>query len=99
MVKGRGPLFGIEIDGERKNFLNRADAEQIQAAVVAQGGKAVIFEHSEAEIISREAPAAEGLFFDLGDALLYRRPLVGGAGGLVNAHFAATSTTTRLRCF
>jgi hypothetical protein len=46
-----GPLFGVEIDGERKNlFGSLASAEELATAVVAQGGKAVIFEHSEAEI-------------------------------------------------
>jgi hypothetical protein len=66
MAKGIGPLFGVEIDGERKNlFGSLATAKELQAAVVAQGGKAVIFEHSDAEIKARDAEAAEDWFFDL----------------------------------
>jgi hypothetical protein len=66
MVKGIGPLFGVEIDGERKNlFGSLASAKELQAAVVAQGGKAVIFAHSDAEIKGRDAAAAEDWFFDL----------------------------------
>jgi len=66
-AKGRGPLFGVEVDGERKNlFGNFASAKALETAVVAQGGKAVIFQHSDAEIKARDAAAAEEQFFDLG---------------------------------
>ena len=50
IARAKGPLFDVEIDGDRKNlFSSRAAAKQLQAAVVAQDGKALVFEHSEAE--------------------------------------------------
>src|SRR5216683_7273147 len=61
------PLFGVEVDGERKNlFGSLASAKELEAAVVAVGGKAVIFQHSAAEIKARDAAAAKDWFFDLG---------------------------------
>src|ERR1700693_1186113 len=60
-------VFGVEVDGERKNlFGSLAQAKELETAVVAHGGKAVIFEHSDAEIKAREAAAVEDWFFDLG---------------------------------
>jgi hypothetical protein len=62
-----GPLFGVEINGERKNLFGSLDsAKELQAAVVAEGGKAVIFQHSEAEVESRTREAASGEFLKLG---------------------------------
>jgi hypothetical protein len=60
-------LFGVEINGERKNLFGSLDsAKELQAAVVAEGGKAVIFEHSEAEIEARTREAASGELMRLG---------------------------------
>jgi hypothetical protein len=66
-AKGRGSLFGVEVDGERKNLFDTlAKAKELETAFVAQGCKAVIFQHSDAEIKARDAAEAEDLFFDLG---------------------------------
>jgi hypothetical protein len=38
MVKGIGPLFGLEVDGERKNlFGTLAKAKELETALVAEG--------------------------------------------------------------
>jgi hypothetical protein len=67
MTSGIGPLFGVEINGERKNlFGSLATAKELQAAVVAEGGKAVIFEHSEAEIEAMTREAADREFMKRG---------------------------------
>jgi hypothetical protein len=51
MVKGIRPLFGVEVDGERRNsFCSLAKAKELETALVAQGCKVVIFPHSDAEI-------------------------------------------------
>jgi hypothetical protein len=67
MVKGIGPLFGLEVDGERKNlFGTLAKAKELEIFFVAQGCKVAIFEHSDAEIKARDAVAAEEQFMKLG---------------------------------
>jgi hypothetical protein len=67
MSSGIGPLFGVEINGERKNLFGSLDsARELQAAVVAEGGTAVIFKHSEAEIEARTREAASREFMRLG---------------------------------
>ena len=67
MPKGIGPLFGLEVDGERKNlFGTLAKAKELETAFVAEGCKVVIFEHSEAEIKARDAAAANEEFMKLG---------------------------------
>jgi hypothetical protein len=61
------PLYGVTVNGERKNlFVDLAKARKIKAAVVGQGGKAAIFKHSAEEIQVRDAKEAEDQFFDLG---------------------------------
>jgi hypothetical protein len=66
MAKGIGPLFGVEIDGQRKNlFATLPAAKELAAAVVAHGGRAVIFGQSDAEITARDAAASEDWFLDL----------------------------------
>jgi hypothetical protein len=66
-AKEIGRLFGVEIDGDRKNlFGSAANAKELEAVAIAQGHKAVIFEHSDAEIGAYLAEAAEDRFFDLG---------------------------------
>jgi hypothetical protein len=67
MAKGIGPLFGLEVDGERKNlFGTLAKAKERETAFVAEGCKVVIFEHSDAEIKARDAAAANEEFMKLG---------------------------------
>jgi hypothetical protein len=67
MVKGIGPLFGLEVDGERKNlFGTLAKAKELETALVAEGCKVVLFEHSDAEIKARDAAAANEEFMKLG---------------------------------
>jgi hypothetical protein len=67
MVKGIGPLFGLEVDGERKNlFGTLAKAKELETAFAAEGCKVVIFEHSDAEIKARDAAAAKEEFMKLG---------------------------------
>jgi hypothetical protein len=67
MTRGIGPLFGVEINGERKKlFSSLTSAKELQAAVVAEGGKAAIFEHSEAEIEAKMREAADHEFMKRG---------------------------------
>jgi hypothetical protein len=67
MVKGIGPLFGLEVDGERKNlFGTLAKAKELETAFAVEGCKVVIFEHSDAEIKARDAAAAKEEFMKLG---------------------------------
>lgn len=67
MAKGIGPLFGLEVNGERKNlFGTLAKTKEIETAFVAKGCKVVIFEHSDAEIKARDAAAANEEFMKLG---------------------------------
>src|SRR5689334_128947 len=67
MAKGTRPLFGVEIDGERKNlFGSAANAKALKAAAIAEGHKAVIFAHSEAEKKAHRAKAADEEFMKLG---------------------------------
>lgn len=45
MAKGIGPLFGLEVDEERKNLFGTvAKAKELGTAFVAEGCKVVIFE-------------------------------------------------------
>jgi hypothetical protein len=69
MANRIGPLFGVEINGERKNlFASLDDAKAyLQAAVVDnEGGNGVIFEQSETEIEARTREKASGEFMKLG---------------------------------
>ena len=67
MVSGTRRLFGVEINGELKDlFGSRASAEELQAAVVAHGGTAVIFEHTAAEVEARTREAADHELMGLG---------------------------------
>src|SRR6516225_5948079 len=67
MSSGIGPLFGVEINGERKNFFaSFATAKEIQAQVVAEGSTAEIFEHSVAEIEAKTREDASREFMKLG---------------------------------
>jgi hypothetical protein len=60
-------LYGVTVNGERKNLFVELDkAREIKAAVVGQGGKAATFKHSAEEIRIRDAKEAEDQFFDLG---------------------------------
>jgi hypothetical protein len=66
-AKGRGPRFGLVVDGDRKNlFSTLPKAKEVETVFVAQGCKVVIFEHSDAEIKAKDAADAEDVFFDLG---------------------------------
>jgi len=58
-MSGIGLLFGVEIDGERKDLFGSLDsAKQLQATVIAEGGTAVIFE-AEIEARTREVASRE----------------------------------------
>jgi hypothetical protein len=62
-----GPLFGVKIDGDRKNFVgSAANAKELEAAAIAGGHKAVIFKHSDAEMKSYRATKAKDEFLHLG---------------------------------
>jgi hypothetical protein len=66
-MKPADRLFGIEINGERKDlFGSRASAEELLAAVAAEGGTAFIFEHSAVEVEARTREAADHELMRLG---------------------------------
>ena len=67
MATGIGPLFGVEIDGERKNLFGSLEiAKQLRAAVAAEGGTAVIFQHSDSEVEGRMRERASHEFMTRG---------------------------------
>ncbi len=53
--KPANTVFGIEIDGDRKNigFSSIAEAEQAGAGLVAQGRRVAIFDRVTGEIVKR----------------------------------------------
>ena len=61
-------MFGIEVDGKRKNlpFGCQAEAKQLATNLVAQGRTVKIFKYTDAEVEALIAEAASGKFMELG---------------------------------